>query len=206
MRTADVVGNGVAESVKGEEIDVADDQADHVGHAGRVDPADLAAARAQLGRQPRGVRAVAHRCPCGLPDVLETAPRLPDGAPFPTLFYLTCPKAASAIGTLESSGLMKSMQARLSEDPELAEAYRAAHEDYVARRDRAADEEGLEPLPRDMQTAGGMPGRVKCLHALVAHELAAPGVNPFGREALDALPDWWAGGPCVVVENSEVQP
>ncbi|MFG1864389.1 DUF501 domain-containing protein [Microbispora bryophytorum] len=177
-----------------------------MGHAGRVDPADLAAARAQLGRQPRGVRAVAHRCPCGLPDVLETAPRLPDGAPFPTLFYLTCPKAASAIGTLESSGLMKSMQARLAEDPELAEAYQAAHEDYVARRDRAAGEEDLEPLPRDMQTAGGMPGRVKCLHALVAHELAAPGVNPFGREALDALPDWWAGGPCVVVDNSEKQP
>ncbi|MEU6410219.1 DUF501 domain-containing protein [Microbispora sp. NPDC046933] len=195
----------MAESVKGEEIDVANDRADHVGQAGRVDPADLAAARAQLGRQPRGVRAVAHRCPCGLPDVLETAPRLPDGAPFPTLFYLTCPKAASAIGTLESSGLMRSMQARLSEDPELAEAYRAAHEDYVARRDRAADEEGLEPLPRDMQSAGGMPGRVKCLHALVAHELAAPGANPFGREALDALPDWWAGGPCVVVEKVVVE-
>jgi hypothetical protein len=192
--------------VKGEEIDVADDQADHAGHTGRVDPADLAAARAQLGRQPRGVRAVAHRCPCGLPDVLETAPRLPDGAPFPTLFYLTCPKAASAIGTLESSGLMKSMQARLAEDPELAEAYRAAHEDYVARRDQAAKEEGLEPLPRDMQSAGGMPGRVKCLHALVAHELAAPGVNPFGREALDALPDWWAGGPCVVVESPAERP
>ncbi|MEU8173928.1 DUF501 domain-containing protein [Microbispora hainanensis] len=171
-----------------------------------MDPVDLAAARAQLGRQPRGVRAVAHRCPCGLPDVLETAPRLPDGAPFPTLFYLTCPKAASAIGTLESSGLMKSMQARLAEDPELAEAYRAAHEDYVARRDRAAKEEGLEPLPRDMQSAGGMPGRVKCLHALVAHELAAPGVNPFGREALDALPDWWAGGPCVVVESTAERP
>nr|WP_205830902.1 DUF501 domain-containing protein [Microbispora sp. CL1-1] len=166
----------------------------------------MAAARAQLGRQPRGVRAVAHRCPCGLPDVLETAPRLPDGAPFPTLFYLTCPKAASAIGTLESSGLMKSMQARLAEDPELAEAYRAAHEDYVARRDQAAKEEGLEPLPRDMQSAGGMPGRVKCLHALVAHELAAPGVNPFGREALDALPDWWAGGPCVVVESPAERP
>nr|WP_311931792.1 DUF501 domain-containing protein [Microbispora sp. H11081] len=168
-----------------------------------VDRADLAAAGAQLGRQPRGVRAVAHRCPCGLPDVLETAPRLPDGAPFPTLFYLTCPRAASAIGTLESSGMMRRMQARLAEDPDLAEAYLAAHEDYVARRDRAAEEDGLEPLPRDMQSAGGMPGRVKCLHALVAHELAAPGVNPFGREALDALPEWWADGPCVVVEQRE---
>jgi hypothetical protein len=129
--------------------------------------------------------------------VVETAPRLPDGSPFPTLFYLTCPKAASAIGRLEGSGLMKRMQARLADDPALAGAYQAAHRDYVARRDKAAAEEGLAPLPRDMQSAGGMPERVKCLHALVAHELAAPGTNPFGREALALLPDWWAGGPCV---------
>jgi hypothetical protein len=167
-----------------------------------VDQADLAAVEAQLGRSPRGVRAVAHRCRCGLPDVLETAPRLPDGSPFPTLFYLTCPRAASAIGTLESSGLMKLMQARLADDAELAAAYLAAHEDYLARRDQAASEDGLEPLPRDMQTAGGMPDRVKCLHALVAHELAVPGANPLGREALDALPEWWADGPCVEAGES----
>ncbi|MEO3863111.1 DUF501 domain-containing protein [Acrocarpospora sp. B8E8] len=160
-----------------------------------VDQGDLAAVERQLGRPPRGVRAVAHRCPCGLPDVVETSPRLPDGSPFPTLFYLTCPKAASAIGTLEASGLMREMTARL-EDPELAAAYRVAHEDYVARRDKAAAEDGLAPLPRDMQSAGGMPDRVKCLHALVGHELAVPGINPFGREALDLLPDWWSDGPC----------
>ncbi len=163
----------------------------------RVDQADVAAVERQLGRAPRGLRAVAHRCPCGLPDVVETAPRLPDGSPFPTLYYLTCPKAASAIGTLESSGLMKRMQARLTEEPDLAEAYASAHEDYVSRRDKVASEEGLEPLPRDMQSAGGMPNRVKCLHALVGHELAVPGSNPLGREALDALPEWWCDGPCV---------
>ena len=34
-------------------------------------------------------------------------------------------------------------------------------------------------------SAGGMPDRVKCLHALVAHALAAgQGVNPLGDEAL----------------------
>jgi hypothetical protein len=162
-----------------------------------VDPADAAAVERQLGRPPRGLRAVAHRCPCGLPDVVETAPRLADGSPFPTLFYLTCPKAASAIGTLESSGLMKQMQARLAEDPTLAEAYARAHADYVERRDKVASEDGLEPLPRDMQSAGGMPNRVKCLHALVGHELAVPGSNPLGREALDALPEWWCDGRCV---------
>ncbi|WP_093263269.1 DUF501 domain-containing protein [Thermostaphylospora chromogena] len=164
---------------------------------------DAAVVERQLGRPPRGACRVAHRCPCGLPDVVETAPRLPGGEPFPTLFYLTCPRAASAIGTLEGSGMMRAMQARLAEDADLAARYRAAHEDYIARRDKAAAEAGLSPLPRGMQSAGGMPSRVKCLHALVAHELAVPGINPFGREALDALPEWWAAGPCVDVTTLE---
>ncbi|MEO3822428.1 DUF501 domain-containing protein [Actinomadura sp. B10D3] len=162
-----------------------------------IEAGDTAAVAAQLGREPRGVREVASRCPCGRPAVIETAPRLPDGTPFPTLFYLTCPKAASAIGTLEGGGVMREMQARLAADPKLAAEYAAAHEDYLRRRDRAAREDGIEPLPAGTQSAGGMPERVKCLHALVAHELAVPGVNPLGREALDALPEWWRSGPCV---------
>jgi hypothetical protein len=164
---------------------------------------DTAAVAAQLGRRPRGVRRVASRCPCGRPAVIETAPRLPDGTPFPTLFYLTCPKAASAIGTLEGGGLMRDMQARLATDPELRAEYSAAHDDYLRRRGDAAREEGVEPLPAGTQSAGGMPERVKCLHALVAHELAVPGVNPFGREALDALPEWWASGPCVQIDGAD---
>jgi uncharacterized protein len=165
-----------------------------------IEERDAAAVAAQLGREPRGLRAVAHRCPCGLPDVVETAPRLADGTPFPTLYYLTCPKAASAIGTLEASGMMREMTGRLASDPKLAEAYTAAHEDYLTRRDAAARADGTEPLPAGTQSAGGMPARVKCLHALVAHELAVPGANPFGAEALDELPDWWRAGSCVTVE------
>jgi len=158
---------------------------------------DVQAVTEQLGRVPRGVMGVAHRCPCGLPDVVQTAPRLPDGSPFPTLFYLTCPKAASAIGTLEASGLMREMQTRLAEDPSLAAKYAEAHRDYLYRRDQAARDAGVEPLPAGMQSAGGMPERVKCLHALVGHELAVSGSNPFGGEALDQLPDWWRSGSCV---------
>src|SRR5258708_1152223 len=60
--------------------------------------ADLTAITRQLGRVPRGLLGVAHRCPCGLPDVVQTAPRLPDGTPFPTLYYLTCPRAVAAVG------------------------------------------------------------------------------------------------------------
>jgi uncharacterized protein len=179
--------------------------------------ADFAAVSAQLGRVPRGARRVAHRCPCGLPDVIETAPRLPDGTPFPTLYYLTCARACAAASRLEASGLMREMTQRLRSDPGLKsdrglksdeglpsdqglrDAYLAAHRDYAARRDAAATAAGVQPLPADAPTAGGMPERVKCLHALAAHELAVPGANPLGREALAAMGEWWAAGPCVDV-------
>src|SRR5215469_10223038 len=170
-----------------------------------ISPEDAAVVAAQLGRTPRGLRAVAHRCPCGLPDVVETAPRLPDGTPFPTLYYLTCPRAAAAISGLEAAGLMREMTARLSADGGLRTAHTRAHRDYLARRDAAAAAAGLEPLPSGTQSAGGMPGRVKCLHALVAHELAAPGMNVFGREALEAAGQWWSRGRCVP-EPGETMP
>jgi uncharacterized protein len=159
--------------------------------------ADVQAVTQQLGRAPRGLLGVAHRCPCGLPDVVETAPRLPDGTPFPTLYYLTCPRAVAAVGRLEAGGLMREMTQRLAAEPELWQAYKAGHRDYLARRDQAARASGVEPLPPGTASAGGMPDRVKCLHALVAHELAVPGMNPLGREALLAAGEWWGAGPCV---------
>jgi uncharacterized protein len=159
--------------------------------------ADLAVVERQLGRRPRAVRQVAHRCPCGLPDVVETAPRLPGGTPFPTLYYLTCPRAVAAISRLEAAGMMRQLRQRLAGDEDLRRAYLAAHRDYLARRDEAARATGVEPLPPGSQSAGGMPDRVKCLHALVAHELAVPGANPLGRAALAAAGPWWRAGPCV---------
>jgi hypothetical protein len=154
--------------------------------------ADREVVGAQLGRTPRAMRAIAHRCPCGNPDVVETAPALADGTPFPTLYYLTCPRASAAIGRLEASGLMREMTERLRTDPELGAAYLAAHESYLARRELIGHVEQIAGI-----SAGGMPNRVKCLHVLVAHSLAVgPGVNPLGDEALAALPDWWTDGPC----------
>lgn len=155
---------------------------------------DLATVGRQIGRPPRGSRAVAHRCPCGLPDVVETTPRLADGTPFPTLFYLTCPRAAAACSRLEAGGLMKEMNARLAEDPELAARYRAAHEDYLARREKI----GTVPEIAGV-SAGGMPNRVKCLHVHLGHALAVgPGVNPFGDEVHERTESWWTDGPCVL--------
>ncbi len=162
------------------------------GHGTSPSLADLACVAAQLGRAPRGVVAVAHRCECGQPDVVATVPRLDDGTPFPTLYYLTCPRASSAIGTLEADGTMRELAATLA-DPASASAYRAAHEDYLRRRAALGVVPEIEGV-----SAGGMPDRVKCLHVLVAHALAAgPGVNPLGDQALARLPRWGAPGPCV---------
>ncbi|HWJ82064.1 MAG TPA: DUF501 domain-containing protein [Nocardioides sp.] len=161
-------------------------------------PADEQVIAAQLGRPPRGVHAIAHRCPCGNPDVVTTEPRLPNGTPFPTVYYLTCPRASSRIGTLEASGLMREMQDRLGADEELAAAYRAAHESYLADRAAVGEAVGQDVPEIEGISAGGMPDRVKCLHVLAAHALAAgPGVNPLGDEVLAALGAWWASGPCV---------
>jgi hypothetical protein len=148
-----------------------------------VDPADLEAVARQLGRDPRGVLEIAYRCPNGEPGVVKTAPKLPDGTPFPTLYYLTHPALTAAASRLESDGVMRAMTARLAEDADLAAAYRRAHESYLAERD------AVEPLGTTF-SGGGMPDRVKCLHVLMAHALAkGRGVNPFGDEALAMLAD-----------------
>ena len=124
---------------------------------------------------------IAYRCPNGQPGVVKTAPRLPDGTPFPTLYYLTHPALTAAASRLESDGVMRDMTARLVEDLELADAYRRAHESFLAERD------AIESLGTTF-SGGGMPDRVKCLHVLMAHSLAkGRGVNPFGDEALAML-------------------
>jgi hypothetical protein len=146
-----------------------------------VDAADLDAVAGQLGREARGVLEIVYRCPNGEPAVVKTAPRLPDGTPFPTLYYLTHPILTAAASRLESSGLMREMTQRLQRDADLAAAYRRAHESYLAERD------AIDPLGTTF-SGGGMPDRVKCLHVLIAHSLAkGPGVNPFGDEALAVL-------------------
>ena len=179
--------------VSGDQVEVGDAPAQTVEAVDdAVSQADLVALTEQLGRDPRGVIAIAHRCPCGRPDVVRTAPRLPDGTPFPTTYYATCPRLTSAISTLEGQGLMRAMQDRLATDDGLAAAYVCAHERYLADRAELGEVAEIAGV-----SAGGMPTRVKCLHVLVAHSLAAgPGVNPLGDEALVALQPWWTPTTC----------
>ena len=152
---------------------------------------DLDIVAVQLGRRPRDVVGIAARCSCGAPVVLATKPRLGDGTPFPTFYYLSHPAATAALSHLEAAHLMVEMNEQLEADPELADAYEAAHRSYLA--DRAQFGEVAEIAE---YSAGGMPERVKCLHALAAHALAAgPGVNPLGDAALAACS--WSPSRCV---------
>lgn len=153
---------------------------------------DLEVLAEQLGRVPRGVVAVAARCVCGRPTVVRTAPRLDDGTPFPTTYYLTSPGAVKAASTLEAEGAMASMNEALAADADLRAAYLAAHEDYLARRSELGEVPEIAGV-----SAGGMPTRVKCLHALLGHTLAVgPGVNPMGDRTLELLAGVWSPDRC----------
>lgn len=146
--------------------------------------ADIATVSHQLGRPARNVIGISARCVCGAPTVVATKPRLDDGTPFPTLYYLCHPAATAAISTLEATGVMPQLAALLVQDDVAAE-YLAAHQAYLADRDSLEAVEELAGV-----SAGGMPTRVKCLHALAGHALSAgPGVNPIGDRAL-ALAGW----------------
>jgi hypothetical protein len=146
---------------------------------------DIRAVSAQLGRPARNVVGIAARCVCGAPTVVSTAPRLDDGTPFPTFYYLTHPAATAAVSTLEATQVMNEYNDALAGDEDLRDAYAAAHRAYLA------DRESIAAVPEIADiSAGGMPVRVKCLHALVGHALAAgPGVNPIGDRALERA-DW----------------
>lgn len=149
----------------------------------KLDPKDLEIIEIQLGRKPRSVIAISARCASGHPAVVQTLPVLDDGTPFPTSFYLCCPNAVAAASTLEAEQVMEELNARLQNDVELAGAYQAAHEDYLTRREATGSDPRIAGI-----SAGGMPSRIKCLHALVGHALAAgPGINPIGDIALQLM-------------------
>lgn len=149
--------------------------------------ADFARLAEDLGRVPRGVWAVGARDAAGAPLVVVTEPRLEDGTPFPTLFYLTSPAYTKAASTLEAEHFMEALTERLATDEEFGALYRESHEDYLRRRALLGDVPEIEGF-----SAGGMPTRIKCLHALIGHSLAVgPGINPAGDAALAEIARRW---------------
>lgn len=159
-----------------------------------LDPDDQAMAAAMIGRPLRGRSAAAVRCGWGLPAVLRVDPVLESGTPFPTVFWLACPLASSAVGTLEASGVMQTMTRRVQDPDDLERAHRDAGQRYVAFRNSLGDR-----VPRD-PAAGGMPDRVKCLHSLYGHHLATDD-NPVGQWVAEKLEPLACPAPCVTLQE-----
>ena len=159
---------------------------------------DIRVLSAQLGRTVRDVIEIPARCVCGNPLVAATAPRLSNGNPFPTVFYLAHPAITAAASRLEAGGLMYEMTDALAADTELANRYTLAHENYLAERERIRLISGTDEVPEiENISAGGMPTRVKCLHAVIGHTLAVGcGINPMGDWGLDEIADWWTPQVC----------
>ena len=139
------------------------------------DPAtdeDTAIVERQLGRYPRGMVAVGARCVCGRPLAVITRPLLPGGIPFPTTCYLTGPEAVRA-------------------------AYERAHRLYLAFRHELAGRLGDSEEHIEGISAGGLPTRVKCLHALLAQTLVmGQGANPIGDLTLARIRDEFSPDVC----------
>lgn len=167
------------------------DRARSLPYADQVDEAVVAR---QIGRPVRGRSAVAHRCAWGLPTVVRVDPRLPDGTPFPTLFWQTCPALRSQVGRLEGTHSMVAVNERLDTDPDFAAAHRDAQERYRDLRGQFGD-----PLPGNPY-AGGNPKYVKCLHVHAGHALATND-SPVGESTVAAARPVPCGGPCVTPED-----
>lgn len=154
---------------------------------------DRATVARQLGRQPRAFLRVVARCPFGLPAVTQQAPYDPDGEPFPTTYYLTCPHLVASVSRLEAAGGVERWSERVAVDARLARSLeRATSRQRTLRRELAGGREG-----RDGGTSLGLgiggsrnPAQLKCLHAHAAFALAEPGYE-LGERILAELEPFW---------------
>ncbi|WP_136249284.1 DUF501 domain-containing protein [Halomonas borealis] len=151
------------------------------------DERQLAVIATQLDRAPRGIEALAAADGEGTPLVLRMAP-IVDGTPFPTLYWLSDERLKIELSRIEAAGVIKTLEARLKEDPDFLAAYHQSHEDYVAARWRHMSEAQRHELERrgyaDMLRQRGIGGianwdQVRCLHTQYAHHLC--GHNVIGQ-------------------------
>ncbi len=151
---------------------------------------DVEILRRRLKLHPRHVTRVVRRDRAGAPQVIEYYPLSlnRDGsikAPYPTLYWLTCPRIIRRLAVLEYEGWIRRLQGMMRDDDAMRAAYHDSHRQYVERRWAA-----LTPEHRDEIVArgwgkfylengiGGIAGwdYVKCLHLHFAHHLAGDNV------------------------------
>ncbi|WCN07959.1 DUF501 domain-containing protein [Marinomonas mediterranea] len=148
---------------------------------------DLEIITRQLGRTPSGIRRIAHYSPHGIPQVLEMETWV-FNQPFPTFYWLSSSAIDKALARVESQGVVKELEQRIKDDPELREAYHDSHRDYIARRWDAMTDEHKSIIEEKGFTTlfetlgiGGIKNwdQVRCLHMQYGHHLA--GSNVIGK-------------------------
>ncbi len=147
----------------------------------------------QIGRAPREPWRIPVRCGFGWPSVLETAPELADGTPFPTLYWLTCPWLIEVIGREESDGRVVREAERLTNDRERADSMIVADAEYRERRRFAGA--GTDPMSGTGIAGQKDPLKTKCLHAHVAAHLAGI-ADPIGATILEEVQSECADDRC----------
>ncbi len=160
-----------------------------------IDQSTRARVARLLGREPRGLRAIAVSAPGGEPMVIRVA-SLIDDKPFPTLFWLVDAALSYRIDRAEAGGLIKRLQARVDDDTALQATMADDHAAHIAlRATYISDEEKLrlEELGFGSVLArrgiGGIAdfSRIRCLHTWYAAHLVVP--NTVGA----LLDEWWRG-------------
>lgn len=160
-----------------------------------VSPEMTAAIATLLGREPRGLKAVAVTSQQGQPQVIRVA-SLVEGKPFPTLFWLVDAALNYRIDGEEARGLIAHLQARIDVEPDLRDAMSRDHRAHIKLRESYIDAETREDLQRlgfegvfATRGIGGIADftRIRCLHTWYAAHLVEP--NTVGS-LLDAH---WAG-------------
>lgn len=159
-----------------------------------LSPDDREIVAAQIGRDPHPDAEIVSRCHLDLPVVIRVPPTLPDGTPFPTLYWLTCPLITTRIGRLEGSGGVRRMEGKAAAEPRFKMALNEANEQYAGERTALFD-----GPPEDAPTGGvgGAEAGIKCLHAHYAHTRAG-GANPVGSFVAGWVEPLDCAEPCVV--------
>jgi hypothetical protein len=180
---------------------------------------------AQLARRPHAMSRVAARCPYGYPAAVEDLPYGPDGRPFPTLYYLTCPTLVAGVSALESAGGVRTWARRAAADERLSRSLAKAAMQSRRRRRELARRYALPMLDGGASLRSGVGGvgvggrggagasaaaspgaAIKCLHAHVAHVLACPSYDLGAAMLTEVAHPWCTDRRCDPFAAANVAP
>lgn len=149
---------------------------------------DIKIVSRQLGRKPKNITKIVHRCSYGFPVVIESYSVL-EGKPFPTIYWLTCPYLRYQISKLESNGGVTKFENLLSKSSKLYAEHVSAHLKSKKRAIELAQNAPSSVIERLSNCGmGGITDfeHIKCLHMHVAYHIG--GIkNPVGRMILFKL-------------------